>query len=173
MTASCHVMPTEWRNRSSARTVDCAHRRVRAPTSARDTCQAVPHMKSDAHTRVRFGHLTWAQIPVGVTPCPARTSSTCSPAWRPTTAANRARPPERLNDSATIRKPEPPSSRAIALLPILSVRPPRSARSVSRQAGGYNDWVERAVRDRFTTKEPVGKMKELLDAYELELQAEK
>jgi hypothetical protein len=54
----------------------------------------------------------------------------------------------------------------------------RAARLVTKASfrdkrAAYNDWVERAVRERLTTKEALGKMKELLDAYELEVRAEK
>jgi hypothetical protein len=37
----------------------------------------------------------------------------------------------------------------------------------------YNDWIERAVRERLTTKEAVRKMDALLKDYELEVRAEK
>jgi hypothetical protein len=54
----------------------------------------------------------------------------------------------------------------------------RAARLASKASfrskrAAYNDWVERAVRDRLTTREAVKKMDDLLKEYELEVRAER
>jgi hypothetical protein len=65
---------------------------------------------------------------------------------------------------------EPSEERDLELLE----RAARLARkdSFRQKRSAYNDWVERAVRERLTSKEAVEKMDELLQAYQREVKRE-